>query len=223
MILASTIFIHTDLVKQLDQLEKPGLEKSITEEKADKVDPEIKDPTEAYVRDLLVASGYYDGSCSRQLPKWDPLSQPVSNQVFEGVEESYRQITKVDESSTKDEGARTDHRVILDLLNEALQTVLNQPPNMSRLGKAIESSRHQAPRGRELLSLVWEIIQGQVHPPAADRSTYALESMLARDLKSDSWPRLLDDDVNDLGKDLECNITCDLIEEIVKDIYSLHT
>ncbi|XP_042030116.1 uncharacterized protein LOC121777056 isoform X1 [Salvia splendens] len=212
-----------DSVKQLDQLEKPGLEESITEEKSDTVDPEIKDPTEAYVRDLLVASGYYDGSCSRPLPKWDPLSQPISNQVFEEVEESYTQITKVDESSTKDEGARTDHRVILDLLNEALQIVLKQPPNMSRLGKAIESSRHQAPRGRELLSFVWEIIQGHVHPPAADRSTYALESMLARDLKSDSWPRLLDDDVNDLGKDVECHITCDLIEEIVKDIYSLHT
>ncbi|KAL1536892.1 hypothetical protein AAHA92_29468 [Salvia divinorum] len=212
-----------DLVKQLDQLEKPGLEESIPEEKSDKVDPEIKDPMVAYVRDLLVASGYYDGSCCRPLPKWDPLSQPISNQVFEELEDSYKQITKVDESSTKDEEARTNHRVILDLLNEALPTVLKQPPNMSRLGKAIESSRHQAPRGRELLSFVWEIIQGHVHPPAADRSSYALESMVARDLKSDSWPRLLDDDINALGKDIECHITCDLIGEIVKDIHSLLT
>lgn len=223
MILVSSIFIHTDLQKQLDQLENPGPEECITEEKFDEVEPEIEDPTEAYVRDLLVASGYYDGSCNWPLPKWDPLGQPISNQAFEEVEESHKQSTKVDESSTKDEGARTNHRVILDLLNEALLTVLRQPANVSRLGKVIESARHQPPHGRELLSLVWEIIRIHVHPPAADRSCYALESILARDLKSDLWPRLLDDDINALGKDVECHITGDLIEEIVKDFYSLLT
>ncbi|XP_057783981.1 uncharacterized protein LOC131001542 isoform X2 [Salvia miltiorrhiza] len=95
-----------DLQKQLDQLENPGLEEFITEEKSDGTDLEIKDTTEAYVRDLLVASGYYDGSCNRPLPKWDPLGQPISNQVFGEVEESYRESNKVDESSTKGEGSK---------------------------------------------------------------------------------------------------------------------
>ncbi|KAH6760003.1 hypothetical protein C2S51_016952 [Perilla frutescens var. frutescens] len=206
-----------DLQKHLDQLESPGLEKSITEKKSHEVKIEIEDPTEAYVRDLLVASGYYDGSCNQSLSKWDALGKPISNQVFEEVEESHRQSTKVNESSTKDHGAKTKNRLIFDLLNEALPTLLRQIKNISRFGKAIESARHQPPQGRELLSLVWEIIRRYVHPPA-DRSVYAIDSMLAQDLKPNSWSRLMDDDMNALCKDLECYITGHLIEETVKDI-----
>lgn len=203
--------------RQLNQLECTGLEETIIEEQPHEVEIDIEDPAEAYVRDLLVASGYYNGSCNRSMSKWDPLGKPISNQVFEEVEESYRQSTKVDESCTKDKGAKINHRMILDLLNEALPTILRQPTKMSRSGKAIESV-HKPPHGRELLSHVWEIIRVCVHPPA-DRSYYALDTMLAQDLKSNSWSGLMDDDINALGKDLECQITGDLIEEMVKDIY----
>lgn len=220
--LVPSIFVHTDLRKKLDQLESPGLEESITEEKSHEVEKEIEDPTEAYVRELLVASGYYDSSCNQYLSKWDSVGKPISNQVFEEVEESYRQSTKVDENSTKDQGAKINNRLIFDLLNEALLTALRQPANISRARKAIESVHCPPPHGRELLSLVWEIIRSYVHHPA-DRSCYVLDSMLAQDLKSDLWSGLMDDDINALGKDLECQITGDLIEELVKDIFLLLT
>lgn len=211
-----------DLRKKLDQLESPGLEESITEEKSHEVEKEIQDPTEAYVRELLVVSGYYDSSCNRYLSKWDAVGKPISNQVFEEVEESYRQSTKVDENSTKDQGAKINNRLIFDLLNAALLTALRQPANISRARKAFESVHCWPPHGRELLSLVWEIIRSYVHHPA-DRSCYVLDSMLAQDLKSDLWSGLMDDDINGLGKDLECQITGDLIEELVKDIFLLLT
>lgn len=197
------------------------LKETIAEEKSHKevetvTETETKDPTEAYVRDLLVASGNYENACNPPLSRWDPLGKCISNEIFEEVEDAYRQSTKVDECSTKDEASKLNHRVVFDLLNEALPSILGQ----HRLGKSSDSAHHQPPHGRELLSLVWDTIRSNVHPPV-DRSYYALETMLARDLKSDPWSRLLDDDINALGKDLECQITSDLIEEIVEDFYSL--
>lgn len=216
-------FFGTDLQNQLDQVDSHILKEIIAEEKSHKeVETETKDPTEAYVRDLLVASGNYENACNPSLSRWDPLGKCISNEIFEEVEDAFRQSTKVDECNTKDEASKINHRVVFDLLNEALPSILGQHAIISRNGKSIDSAHHQPPHGRELLSLVWDTIRSNVHLPV-DRSCYALETMLARDLKSDPWSRLLDDDINALGKDLECQITGDLIEEIVEDFYSLLT
>lgn len=202
--------VSIDLQTQLNQLECTGLEEPKTEEG-------IVDPTKAYVRDLLVASGYYDSSCNRSWSKCDPLGKPISNQVFEEVEESYRQKAKDQEHCKKDE--INDRILILDLLNEALPTLLRHPENMSRSGRAVWSV-HKPLQGRDLLSRIWEIVKVYVHH-ADDRSYYGLDRMLVQDLKSESGSRLMDDEINALGKDLECHITGDLIEEIIKDMHLL--
>jgi len=54
--------------------------------------------------------------------------------------------------------------------------------------------------------------------PSTDKSHYSLESMEARDLGSTPWSVLIDDEINILGREMECLIIGDLVEEIVKDM-----
>ncbi|XP_022867728.1 uncharacterized protein LOC111387408 isoform X1 [Olea europaea var. sylvestris] len=208
----------SELRRQLNQLEG-NVPEETTYEQPIEVEMEIDNHDEAYVRDLLIAAGLYDGSFKRSLSKWDPHGKPISNQVFEEVEESYIQKSKDGEGCTEDDGENLGHKMLLDLLNEVLPAVLRPPMNMYRyMNKAI-SSVPQTPHGRNLLNRVWEIIRLCLYPPA-DKSFYALDGMLARDLMSNPWCGLMEDDINALGKDIECQIIGDLIDEMVKDVKS---
>lgn len=204
----------SDLRRKLDQLEGACLEDTIDEPQTTEVDADIEDQSEAYIRDLLITAGLYDGSFNRSLSKWNPLGKPISTQVFEEVEETCKESNK-----DKDECENINHKMIVDLLNEVLPAILREPVNISRYMEKAIGLVHNPPNGRKLLSLVWNSIRVYVHPPV-DRSYYALDNMLARDLNSNPWSRLVDDDVNALARDFECQIIGDMIEEIVKDMYS---
>ncbi|KAI3462309.1 hypothetical protein Pfo_018972 [Paulownia fortunei] len=208
-----------ELRRKLNQFEGAVLEETINEQNPTEVEVDIEDQAEAYIRDLLIAAGLYDGSFSRSLSKWDPLGKPISTQVFDEVEETYKQSSKDDERCRKDQGEKVNHKMILDLLNEVLPAILREPVNMSRHMEKAVGPVHKPPHGRKLLSLVWNIIQVYAHPPA-DRSYYALDNILAQEMKTDPWSRLMDDDENALGKDIECQIIGNMIEEMVKDMLS---
>ncbi|KAI6671605.1 hypothetical protein NL676_006490 [Syzygium grande] len=174
---------------------------------------ELEDKMEEYIRDLLVASGLYDGSPNVYLSRIDTFAKPISDLVFEEVEESHGKLVNEYGTSVNDKSEKgTEHKLLHDLLNEALSTVLGSPRR-----KAAGSFRVLHPRGTELLSSVWEIIRVFVYPPI-DRSYYSLDIMTARDLKSVPWLGLLDDEMNLLGKEVESLIIGDLVEEIVKDM-----
>lgn len=206
-----------ELRRKLNQFEGTVTDEPIKDQQPTEVEVDIEDQAEAYIRDLFVAAGLYDGSHSRSLSKWDPLGKPISTQVFEEVEETYRKSTKDGEICRKDQG-EVNHKMMFDLLNEVLPAILREPVSISaHVGNAI-SHVHKPPYGRKLLSHVWDIVQVYVHPPA-DRSYYAFDNMLARNLKSDPWLSLMDDDVNAVGKDIESMIIVDMIEEMIKDIY----
>ena len=184
---------------------------------------ELEDQAEAYIRDLLVASGFYGGSSDTVLSKWDPLARPINNGVFDKVEESYKKLAMENEGSTEtDCEKKVDHKVLLDLLNEALSTVLGPPVSMSRFRRKIMGSTTMLStlHGKQLLDHVWEIIRVHVYPPA-DISCHSLDSMVARDLGSIPWSGLVYNEVNVLGREIESLIVGDLVEDIVKDIMQL--
>ncbi|XP_011099898.1 uncharacterized protein LOC105178187 [Sesamum indicum] len=212
--------INSDLnesEKKLNQPKCTGLKETKVEEPPHEVETDIDNPAEAYIRDLLVASGLYDGSCIRSPSKWGPHCIPISHQVFEEVEESYRQSTEVDERCSNQE-AKLNRKMILDLLNEALPAVLGEPANTVRyMEKAIDPA-FKPPHGRKLVSRVWESIRVYVHP-STDRSVYVLDNMVARDLKSKTWSRLMDEGKYVMGENLGSEIAGDLIEEMVQDMY----
>lgn len=207
----------TELRRQLNELDSGLPKETIIEEHTLEAEMELEDEAESYVRDLLVASGLYEGSSEKVLSRWDPFVKLISTQIFEEVEESYRNATKKDREGSKRENV--DHKLLLDLLNEALAIVLGPPVTVSRFRKKAMGPTRRPPRGRKLLRSVWDIICGHLYPPA-DKCLYSLDSMLARDLVSTPWSGLMNNDIDALGKEVESQITGDLIEEMVNDMHS---
>lgn len=207
-----------ELRRQLNQLESDDFEEPIIESKH--VDSEVfesKDPAEVYIRELLVASGLYHGSTDKFLWRWETLSKPISTSVFEEVEESYKKLAK-DQTEKK-----TDHKLLLDLSNEVLSTVLGPPSEaMSTASKfkrnlISASSGFPTLRGKKLLDCVWEIICEHLYS-STDRSNHSLEGMVARDLRLTPWTGLMEDEVSSIGREMESLIMGDLVEEILEDM-----
>ncbi|XP_022740865.1 uncharacterized protein LOC111292648 [Durio zibethinus] len=210
-----------ELRRQLNELESDGADDiTIEQEPIESEMVDLEDHAEEYVRDLLIASGLYDGSCDKSLSRWDPLAKLISKSIFEQVEDSYRKLAKENDSARNYQNEKADHKVLLDLLNEALATILGPPVTMSRFRrKLLGSSILPTPRGRKLLNSVWENIHIKLYPPN-DRCYYSLDSMVAQDLESTPWSGLMDDETNILGREVECHIIGDMVEEIVKDMHS---
>lgn len=179
----------------------------------------LEDPAEAYVRDLLIVSGMYDGSTGNNFSRNNTAAKPISNAIFEEVEEAYRKSERKNETIEKEQNEYSvDHKLLFDLLNEALPLALAPCLTMSRFRtKVINSSTPPPPLfGKKLLDSVWDIIHKFTRPPT-DRSYYLLDGVMARDLNSTPWSSLMDDEVNTTGREVEGLIINDLVEEIVKD------
>ncbi|XP_027360464.1 uncharacterized protein LOC113868778 [Abrus precatorius] len=210
-----------ELRRQLNQLESDGPEDfTMKQESVESELVQLEDPAESYIRDLLVASGLYFGSWDKSLLRGDTFAKPIGKSVFEEVEESHKKLVKEnDESSTKGQNeGRLDHRVLLDLLNEALSVVLGPPLTLSRFRRQFSnSSMLPPPCGKELLNLVWDIISFSLYPPS-DISTYSLDTLVAQFLGSIPWFGLINDEISTLERDIACLITDDLVEELTKDM-----
>ncbi|XP_044469921.1 uncharacterized protein LOC123199126 isoform X2 [Mangifera indica] len=208
-----------ELRRQLNQLDNRPEDIYTEQDPTESEIIDLDDQAEAYIRDLLVASGFYDGSSNKSLSRWDPLAKPISNSVFEKVEDSYRKSAEENEVLIKDHiEKKCDRKMLLDLLNEALSILLGPPLNKSKFRrKIIGSSLLPPPHGRKLLESVWEIIRVYLYPPT-DRSYFSLDNMVAHDLGSTPWSGLMDEEINGLGRELECHIIGDIVEEILKDV-----
>lgn len=204
-----------ELRKQLHQLETGRSEETVIEEQplieSDMV--ELEDEDEAYVRDLLIASGLYDNSFDKSLSRLDTFAKPISSRVLEQVEESQKnKINNVEPKEQADQ-KKAHHKVLLDLLNEILSTVLAPPIHISKFGrKAV-----RPPHGNTLLDQVWGMLREYLHPPV-DKSFYFFDTMVARDLRSMPWSELVNEDIDALAKEVEFQIVRDLVEETVKDM-----
>ncbi|KAL5538590.1 hypothetical protein UlMin_045512 [Ulmus minor] len=210
----------SELRRQLNQLESDEPNETIIEKNP--VDAEIFElgnPAEAYIRDLLVASGLYDGSSDKYLSRWETFAKPISISVFEEVEESYKKLDKDHESSLKDQSEKKiDRKMLLDLLNEALSTVLGPPLAMSKFRRKLMNSSTFPPlHGKKLLDSVWKIMCECLYPPT-ERFYHSLDGMVARDLRLIPWTVTMDDEVNTLGKVMESLIIGDLIHEILEEM-----
>ncbi|KAF4377643.1 hypothetical protein CsatB_004914 [Cannabis sativa] len=213
----------SELRRQLNQLEsdEPD-ERLIPPKPAEPEMFELKDPAEAYIRDLLVGSGLYDGSSDKYLWRSETSAKPIGTSVFEEVEESYKTFAKDNDISLKDQRVRrVDHKLLHDLLNEALSTVLEPHRGISTVSKverkSMNSSSFPTLHGNKLLNCVWEIICDHLYP-STDRSCYSLEDMVARDLRLSPWTREVDDEGTSLGREVEILILGDLVDEILKDM-----
>lgn len=167
----------------------------------------IEGQAQAYIREVLIAAGLYDGSSSS--------TYPIDSLVFEQVEDAYRKRGKESEGTVKDDSSDSivDHKILFDLVNEALSTVVARPGT-----GPIVMKRANVPMsyGRTLLDNVWRMICVYVYPPA-DRF-HSLDGMVVRDLKTVRWTALLDGEIDVLGKEMEWMLLEELIEEATRDM-----
>ncbi|KAI9109776.1 hypothetical protein K1719_019406 [Acacia pycnantha] len=210
-----------ELRRQINQLESDGPEESMVKQGPEESElAQLEDPAESYIRDLLVASGLYFGSWDKSLLKGDAFVKPVGNSVFEEVEESHTKMLKENETSAKDQSDNNlEHKLLHDLLNEALFIVLGPPLTLSGFRRKLcsSSSMLPPPRGKELLKLVWEIMRVSLYPPP-DVTSDSLDTLVARDLGSNCWAGLIDDEFNLLEREIERLVTEDLVEELTRDM-----
>ncbi|EPS68347.1 hypothetical protein M569_06423 [Genlisea aurea] len=223
---ADMLHIFREINSNLNELRKKlnQLEGAITEETAKEQQPaeevySIHNEAEAYIRDLLIAAGFYDDSSRWSMLKWDLDGKPIGMRVFQEVENKHDQNMKEAERNSNNSRGRLSHKVIFDLVNEVLTIILSEEPvGISRyMKKAIGTLMLKPPYGKKLLSQVWNIIGEFVHP-SKDRSYYSVDNMLARDFSSGPWSRFLDDNIHGIGRDIECGIIGSMIGEMVEDI-----
>ncbi|KAL7608657.1 hypothetical protein Lser_V15G12193 [Lactuca serriola] len=204
-----------ELRKQLNELgkgrvyEESQIEEQPYDNEVDTVD--LEDENEAYIQDLLVASGLYHNSFDKSLSKWDTFTKPITNTVFEQVESSQKHIVNSNKlSSTESDQRKIDHKVLLDLLNEVLSIVLAR-----RKGTGI-----RPPHGDTLLDQVWGMLREYLHA-YVDKSFYFFDTMVSRDLRSMPWMELANEEIDVVAKEVECQIFKDLMEETMRDMVRL--
>ncbi|XP_010680604.2 uncharacterized protein LOC104895726 isoform X2 [Beta vulgaris subsp. vulgaris] len=210
----------TELRKQLNQLDYEGSEISqittVTEDPSE-LEIDLEDEAEVYIKNLLLISGLYDGSWVKSFSRWDPYVKPMGNWVFEKLEESYQKPTnKYDATSFEDNSL--EHKLLFDLSNEALTVVLGPRRTLSKFRrKTTDVTMFPCPQGRKLLEQVWQMIQEYLYP-VSNTSFYSFDDLIAHDLHIIPWFSLLDEEINAMGKELESQITGDLLEEILMDV-----
>lgn len=189
--------------------EESQIEEQPYDNEVDTVD--LEDENEAYIQDLLVASGLYHNSFDKSLSKWDTFTKPITNTVFEQVESSQKHIVNSNKlSSTESDQRKIDHKVLLDLLNEVLSIVLAR-----RKGTGI-----RPPHGDTLLDQVWGMLREYLHA-YVDKSFYFFDTMVSRDLRSMPWMELANEEIDVVAKEVECQIFKDLMEETMRDMVRL--
>jgi len=220
----------TELRRQLNQLDYEGSE--ITSLSEDHSEPEVVDfepevvdieyEAEAYIKDLLIASGLYDGSWKKSFSRWDRFVKPLGNWVFEKVEESYkRPINDTDEEAKNYDDTSLERKFLFDLLNEALSVILGPLRNLSKFRRQVtDITSLPLPQGGKLLEHVLDRIREYVNP-SMDMESYSLDELVAYDLHIMPWSNLVDEETRDLGMELEHEIAGELIDELVMDILSL--
>lgn len=210
-----------ELRRQLNRLESDETEPEDASVEQEVVESEmdgLQNPAEVYIRDLLVASGLYDGSFEKSFSRWDTFAKPISLSVFKEVEESYKKLADEHDGSTKNHIEKVNHKLLLDLLNEALSTVLRPHINMSKFRrKVINSSAPPPLLGKKLLDCVWEIVSAYLYPPN-DKTYHSFDEIVARDVGSSPWSGLVDEDVNAMGREIETLIMRDLVKDVLDDM-----
>ncbi|KAL2925603.1 Glutamate transport ATP-binding protein GluA [Bienertia sinuspersici] len=209
----------TELRKQLNQLDYEGSEiTTVTEDPSEQEVGDLEDEAEVYIKNLLVTSGLYNGSWVKSFSRWDPYVKPMPNWVYEKVEGSYHKPTDYENEAMSYEDCSLEHKILFDLSNEALTVALGPPRTLSKFRRKInESSMSPHPQGRKLLEQVWKMVSEYLYP-SSFTSSYSFDDLVAHDLHFTPWSSLLDEETSAVGKELEYQITGDLMEELLMDM-----
>lgn len=165
-----------------------------------------------YIRDVLVAAGIYDGPSM--------LTCPIQSKVFEEVESAYKrngQDGQEGDGTDKAYGGKNvvDHKLLFDLLNEALSAVVRPPITRSGSIRGLVGPP-VVPQGKKLLDYVWRMIHTYLNPPQDE--CHSFDDTVPRDLWRTPWSGMMQGETDEIGREMECVIFGELVEETMKDM-----
>ncbi|PAN22242.2 hypothetical protein PAHAL_4G005700 [Panicum hallii] len=208
-----------DLNCTLPEFEAPASELSyrteITVETACNLD-------KAYVREILVAAGLYDdGSLDNKgNARVDSMARPICDDIFEEVEDIYYYRGKYCDDGIamySDAGGNaTDHRMLFDLANEALQSLVQGAKTGSSLRQWVIDSTGVS-RGMRLVDDVWQRVQTLRNPQMQEMQT--IDSMVAYEIRNSAWAEVLYEDAYVVGRKIERAIFDELIEDLLIEVF----
>lgn len=183
---------------------------------------DLGNPDKVFVRDLLVASGLYEGTSDISLSRWDPFAKPIKRSVLEETKEDFKKRSnqnQEEEDTGESTRSEANHNILFDLLNEVLTVVLG-PLTRSGFKKKLMSStvsESTTIRGKYLLESAWRMMSEYLYSQP-ERPFCSLDGIIGWDMEKSPWSGLIGEEVDVLGKEVEGMIMVDLVEELVKDL-----
>ncbi|XP_058090593.1 uncharacterized protein LOC131237005 [Magnolia sinica] len=199
-----------ELKKQLNDLQSDAPQEAAIEE--DPLEVEVvglECQAQVYIRDILVVSGLYDGSST--------LAEPIDCCVFEEVEAAYKRRGKEGEGAAKgNDESKVGHKVLFDLLNEVISTILASPVSKSRFMRGVLGSTMAMPLGKKLLDDVWRMMHVYIY--TLENRCQSLDDMAADDMARVPWLGTMHYEVDAIGRELEWMIVGELVDEVLREM-----
>lgn len=223
--LSFSVSADSELRRQINELESDVQVRTPVEEEPTKEIETIVDlgnPDKIFVRDLLVASGLYEGTSDISLSRWDPLAKPIKKSVLEETKENLkkrRNQNQEDDDTEESTISEENHNILFDLLNEVLTVVLGPLTKSGFKKKLMSSSVSETTtiRGKYLLESTWRIMSEYLYSQP-EKPFCSLDGIIGWDMDRFPWSGLIGEEFNVLGREVEGMIMTDLVEELVKDL-----
>lgn len=211
----------SELRRQINELDSDIQVPTPVEEEAAReieITVDLGNPDKTFVRDLLVASGLYEGTTDRSLSRWDPFGKPINKSVLEETKENLKKRNNQNQEEDE-EDIEDNHNILFDLLNEVLTVVLGPVTKLGFKKKLMNSCvpESTAIRGKYLLESVWRIMSEYLYSQP-EKPFCSLDGIIGWDLERCPWSGLIGEEATVLGREVEGMIMADLVEEVVKDL-----
>ncbi|KAL0928272.1 hypothetical protein M5K25_000144 [Dendrobium thyrsiflorum] len=177
---------------------------------------QIESHAKSYVREILIVSGLYKAwPLDQALSRLDGQTESISSSVFDQVEEKNCKPENIEASFCKLGDIDMDRKLLFDLVNEALPTVIGSPvtPLMS---KRWRESLAQLPCGIKLLDELFHQIKILSNPKVVQHQS--IDKVVAWDVKLRPWFTSSYEDIGYVEKEVEGLIIGELIDELVSDL-----
>ncbi|XP_066306149.1 uncharacterized protein [Miscanthus floridulus] len=169
-------------------------------------------PIKSFARAVLVVAGMYG---RRQNPGDAAMSECEAKPIPKWV------LEEVVSSAPADGGAAAvDHRLLFDLVNEALPGAVRASTTLCAFDKCYAMVPRRAPGGKALLEALWKSMQVWLEPPSDSRtsSSASVDVLIGRDLSVSPWHGAFREDADALARDVEAEMLDELLDETVWDV-----
>ncbi|CAN6308165.1 unnamed protein product [Urochloa humidicola] len=177
---------------------------------------ELDHPVKSFIRAVLVVAGMYGPRKNPGNLLSDCKAKLIPKRVLEEVESSSSTL-----SASSDGGAAPgDHRLLFDLINEALPGAIRASTTLTTFDKCYAAATRRAPGGKRLLEELWRSVQVWLEPPSDNTtsSSASVDVLIGRDLSTSAWHRAFRDDADELGGEVEEEMLDELVDEMVWDV-----